>query len=85
MSFKASSSMQVTEKPSPVTSKSTWGCRDFKIPRVRLADYLILTRIISRDLVGKLSRIWVARALEENSPRYKKATALSTIAFKALS
>jgi hypothetical protein len=56
-SFKASSSLQVTVKPSPVASKSAQGYKDIKIPRVRLADCLILARIISRDLVGKLSSI----------------------------
>jgi hypothetical protein len=41
-SFKASSSLQVTVKPSPAASKLAQGYRDFKIPRVRLADCLIL-------------------------------------------
>jgi hypothetical protein len=57
MSFKASSSLQVIVKPSPVASNSAQGYRDFKILRVRLADCLILARIISRDLVGRLSSI----------------------------
>jgi hypothetical protein len=60
MSFKASSSLQVTAKPSSATSNSARGYRDFKILRVRLTDYLILVRIISRDLVGRLSSIWGA-------------------------
>jgi hypothetical protein len=51
MSFKASSSLQVA------VSKLARGYRDFKILRVRLADYLILVRIISRDLVDRLSSI----------------------------
>jgi hypothetical protein len=33
------------------------GYRDFRIPRVRLADCFMLTRIISQDLVGRLSNI----------------------------
>jgi hypothetical protein len=44
-------------KPSPAASKLAQGYKDFKMPRVRLADYLMLARIISRDLVGKLSSI----------------------------
>jgi hypothetical protein len=51
MSFKASSSLQVT------ASKSARGYRDFKIPRVRLIDCLILVTIIFWDLVGRLSSI----------------------------
>jgi hypothetical protein len=62
MSFKPSSSQHVTTKPLPTASKFSWGYRDFKIPRFRLADCLILVRIISRDLIGRLSRIW-GRAL----------------------
>jgi hypothetical protein len=46
-SFKASSSLQVTAKPSPAMSKSARGYKDFKIPRIRLTDCLILARIIS--------------------------------------
>jgi hypothetical protein len=57
MSFKASSSLQVTVKPSPTAPKSAQGYRDFKILRVRLVDYLILERIISQGLVGRLSSI----------------------------
>jgi hypothetical protein len=57
MSFKASSSLQVIAKPSPVVSKSARGYKDFKMPKVRLTDYLMLARIISRNLVGKLSNI----------------------------
>jgi hypothetical protein len=56
--FRAFLSLQVATNPSPSTSKSPRGYRDFKIPRVRLVDYLILVRIISRDLVGRLSSIW---------------------------
>jgi hypothetical protein len=77
--------MQVTVMPSPTSSKSARGYRDFKILRVRLTDCLILVRIISQDLIGRLSNIWGVRTLEEDSPGYKKATALSTITFKALS
>jgi hypothetical protein len=55
--FKASSSLQVSVKPSLAPSKSAQGYKDMKIPRVRLADYLILARIISRDLIGRLSSI----------------------------
>jgi hypothetical protein len=36
ISFRASSPLQVTTKPSLTTSKSAQGYRDFKIPRVRL-------------------------------------------------
>jgi hypothetical protein len=57
MRFKASSSLQVTVKPSPAASKSARGYRDFKILRVILADYLILARIISQDLGDRLSSI----------------------------
>jgi hypothetical protein len=57
VSFKASSSLQVTTKLSPATSKSARGYRDFKILRVRITEYLILARIISYDLVGILSSI----------------------------
>jgi hypothetical protein len=46
-SFRASSSLQVTVKPSPAASKSPQRYRDFKILRVRLADCHILVRIIS--------------------------------------
>jgi hypothetical protein len=35
----------------------TQGYRDLRILRVRLVDYFILVRIISRDLVGRLSSI----------------------------
>jgi hypothetical protein len=56
-SFKASSSLHVTMKPSPTASKSGQGYRDFRILRVRLTDCLILARIISRDLDGRLSNI----------------------------
>jgi hypothetical protein len=55
--FKASSLLQVIAKPSPAMSKLARGYKDFKIPRVRLADYLILVRIIPRDLIGRLSNI----------------------------
>jgi hypothetical protein len=58
MSMKASSSLQVTAKPSTIVSKSARGYRDFKILRVRLTDCLILARIISWDLIGRLSSIW---------------------------
>jgi hypothetical protein len=58
MSFMASSSLQVTAKPLPATSKSAQDYGDFKILRVRLTDCLILVRIISRDLIGRLSSIW---------------------------
>jgi hypothetical protein len=44
-------------KPSPAMSKLARGYKDLKILRVTLADYLMLVRIISRDLVGKLSSI----------------------------
>jgi hypothetical protein len=67
-SFKASSSLQAIVKLSPTASKSVQGYRDFKIPRVRLTDYLMLARIISRDLVGRLSSIWGLHASEEDSP-----------------
>jgi hypothetical protein len=46
-SFNASSSMQVTMKTSPASSKLAWGYRELKIPRVRHADYLILARMMS--------------------------------------
>jgi hypothetical protein len=46
-SFKASLSLQVTAKPSPAVSKLARGYKDFKIPKVRCANYLILLRIIS--------------------------------------
>jgi hypothetical protein len=36
---------------------SARGYKDFKMPRVGLADCLMLAIIISRDLVGKLSSI----------------------------
>jgi hypothetical protein len=55
--FNASSSLQVATKPSPTASRSAQGYRDFKIPRVKLADCFMLARIISRDLVGRLSNI----------------------------
>jgi hypothetical protein len=58
MSFKDSSSLQVTVKPSLAMSKFAWGYREFKILRVRLTDCLILARIISRDLFDRLSGIW---------------------------
>jgi hypothetical protein len=48
MSFKASSSLQVATKPSPAASKLARGYKDFKMLRVRLADYLMLARIISK-------------------------------------
>jgi hypothetical protein len=67
-SFKASSSLQVTVKPSPTVSKSARGYRDFKILRVRLADYLMFVRIISRDLISRLSSILGGGASEEDSP-----------------
>jgi hypothetical protein len=56
-SIKASSSLHVVMKPSPAASKSDQGYKDFKILRVRLADCLILARIITQDLVGRLSSI----------------------------
>jgi hypothetical protein len=68
MSFKASLSLQVTVKPSPAVSKLAWGYRDLKIPRVRLVDYLILVRIISQDLVSRLSSIWGVCASKEDLP-----------------
>jgi hypothetical protein len=83
--FRASSSLQDAVKPSPTTSKLARGYRDFKIPRVRLTDYLILVRMISRGLVGRLSSIWVMCASEEDSPGWKKAITLSTITPKVLS
>jgi hypothetical protein len=69
MSFKAYSSLQVDVKPLPHMSKSAQSYRDFKIPRVTLIDCLILVRIMSRDLVGRLSSIWGVRASEEDSSR----------------
>jgi hypothetical protein len=57
INFKASSSLQVAVKPSPAMFKSARGYRDIRIPRVRLPDYFMLARMISRDLVGKLSSI----------------------------
>jgi hypothetical protein len=45
-------------KPSAATFNLARGCRDFKILRVRLTDCLILVRMISQGLVGKLSSIW---------------------------
>jgi hypothetical protein len=57
MSFKASSSLQVAAKPSPTASRLAQEYRDFKTPRVRLTDCLMLVRIISQDLVGRLSSI----------------------------
>jgi hypothetical protein len=56
-SFKASSSLQVIAKPSPGMSKLARRYKDFKIPSVRLAACLILARIISRDLISRLSSI----------------------------
>jgi hypothetical protein len=55
-------------KPSHAASKSARGYRDFKILRVRLTNCLILARIIYRDLVDRLSSIWGAHTLEEDSP-----------------
>jgi hypothetical protein len=55
MSFKASSSLQVAAKPSPVVSKLAQGYKDFKMSRIKLVDCFMLARIISQDLVGKLS------------------------------
>jgi hypothetical protein len=57
ISFRASSSLHVVAKRSPVASKSYRGYRDFKILRVRLVDCFMFARIISRDLDGKLSNI----------------------------
>jgi hypothetical protein len=57
-SFRASSSLQVTVKPSPNASKSAREYRDFRILRVRLADCLISVRMMSRDLISRLSTIW---------------------------
>jgi hypothetical protein len=57
INFSALSSLQGAVKPSPAVSKSAQWYRDFKILRVRLADCFILARIISRDIVGKLSSI----------------------------
>jgi hypothetical protein len=66
-SYKTSSSLQVTAKPSPAASKTAREYRDFKISRVRLVDCLILARIISLDLVSTLSSIWGCN-LKEGSP-----------------
>jgi hypothetical protein len=57
-SFRPSSLLHVATKPSPAASKLTQGYWDFRIPRVRLPDCLILARMISRHLVGRLSSIW---------------------------
>jgi hypothetical protein len=46
-SFNASSSLQVVAKPSPAASKLAQGYRDFRMPRVRLADSYMFTRMIS--------------------------------------
>jgi hypothetical protein len=55
-SFKASSSVQVILKPLPTASKSAWGYRDFKIPRVRFADGCMFARMISQERFGELSK-----------------------------
>jgi hypothetical protein len=47
ISFKVSSSLQITAKPSPAVSRSAREYRDFKIPRVRLTYCFMLARIIS--------------------------------------
>jgi hypothetical protein len=56
ISFRASLSLQVAAKPSPAASKLAWGYKDFRILRLRLTDCFMLAIIISRDLVGRLSR-----------------------------
>jgi hypothetical protein len=48
-------------------SKLARGYRDFRMPRVRLAEYRILARIISQDWLDKLSNICGAWVLEEDS------------------
>jgi hypothetical protein len=58
MSFRASSLLQVTAKPSPAAPKSARGYRDFMIPRVRLTNCHMLARMISLDLFDRLSNIW---------------------------
>jgi hypothetical protein len=58
MSFKASSLLQVIAKPSSAPSKLARGYKDFKILRVRPADYFMFARMIFLDLVGRLSNIW---------------------------
>jgi hypothetical protein len=55
INFKASSLLQVAAKPSSAASKLARRYRDFRIPRVKLADCFMLVRIISWDLVGRLS------------------------------
>jgi hypothetical protein len=45
--FKASSSQQVTVKPSPAAFKSPQGYRDFRTQIVILIDCFIMVRIIS--------------------------------------
>jgi hypothetical protein len=42
------------------------GYKDIRIPRVRLTDCLTFVRIVTRDLVGRLSSIWGARTSEED-------------------
>jgi hypothetical protein len=65
-SFNASSSLQVATKPSLTASKSAWGYRDFKMPRVKLTDYSMLAKMFSQDRVGRLSNICGAWALEDD-------------------
>jgi hypothetical protein len=84
-SFNASSSLQVATKPSTTASKSAWGYRDYRMPKVRLAGCRMLTRMISRDQLDGLCNICGVRALGEDSPGWKKATVLFTISFMALS
>jgi hypothetical protein len=57
INFNVSSSLQVATNPSPATSKLARGYRDFKILRVRLADYFMLVKMISWDRVDRLSSI----------------------------
>jgi hypothetical protein len=71
-SFKASSSVQVTMKPSPAVSKSARGYRDFRMPRVRLVDCRMFARIISQDRFGGLSNIWGVRMVKEDSSGVKE-------------
>jgi hypothetical protein len=73
-SLLASSSIHVTMKPSPTASKSARRWSDFKITWVRLADYLILARMTSRDRVGRSSKSCAAQAAEAETTRSKKAT-----------
>jgi hypothetical protein len=45
--FNASSLLQVAVKPSPATSKSARGYRDFRMPKVRPTDSHMFARMIS--------------------------------------